>query len=351
MLRSVIHRRQQTFFVLIVVALVFICVVYAAFVGVVEPKKIVENLQIVKSTQNVNAESQLRFNELEKILENLQILNSAQTVKEENKTDRLAVDLSQVYKEILNRSEPKACELNKKPVTVKYDGPINKDQLITFSDPTQYQGPIVKGWGPNVSREVSLYVRPTENTVLLEPKNLGGDSNWCSTTKLLIFQHSRPEAFANRLDNRRTWMNYMREQNHIKAIFVVGIPSGEKSAEIQERIESEHDLYGDILQVDYIEHANNNTLKTLNAFKYILNLDWNKNFPEFVMKTDDDVYLNLPMLGQILFPENSDSKIPKDKIPLMGFLFVLSGVMTIEVIFLFNSETMNFKQKKKKVGF
>jgi hypothetical protein len=30
-------------------------------------------------------------------------------------------------------------------------------------------------------------------------------------------QHSRPSAFANRLDNRRTWMNYLREQLHIKA--------------------------------------------------------------------------------------------------------------------------------------
>jgi hypothetical protein len=307
MIRSVLPRRQQTFFVLVIAVLVFVLVVYAAFVGVDEPRKIVENLQTI---------------------------GSSQTSSKDNKTSRLTVDLKQVYKEVVSQNdEPQSCSPNKKPVIVKYDGPINKDPLITFSDPGLYIGPIVEGWGPNVSRDVKLVVRPTENTVLLEPKNLGGDSRWCSTTKLLIFQHSRPGAFANRLDNRRTWMNYMREQKHVKAIFVVGRPSGEKSDKIQERIESEHELYGDILQVDYVEHANNNTLKTLHAFKYILNMNWNNNFPEFVMKTDDDVYLNLPMLNQILFPENKTSSIPKNKIPLMGFLFEVSGVMTIQVIY------------------
>jgi len=103
-------------------------------------------------------------------------------------------------------------------------------------------------------------------TVLLEPKNLGSDSRWCESTRILIFQHSRPGSFANRLDNRRTWMNYIREYRHIKAIFVVGIPSGEKSDLIQSRIEREHELYGDILQVDYVEHANNNTLKVSSNF-------------------------------------------------------------------------------------
>ena len=35
----------------------------------------------------------------------------------------------------------------------------------------------------------------------------------------------------------------------MKAIFVVGLPSGPKAAEIQDKIEKEHQHYGDILQV------------------------------------------------------------------------------------------------------
>ena len=54
-------------------------------------------------------------------------------------------------------------------------------------------------------------------------------------------------------------------------------------------------------QVDYIEHANNNTLKTVLALKYVFSLDWDGHYPEFVMKTDDDIYLNVPLLSQILF--------------------------------------------------
>ena len=161
----------------------------------------------------------------------------------------------------VDNDDIKYCQLNKKPVQIQYTGKTDNKVTIKFTDPSQYKGPIVEGWGPNVSRDVSLYMKPNENTVLLEPRNLGFDSNWCANTKLIIFQHSRPSSFANRLDNRRTWMNYMQENKYIKAIFVVGLPSGEKADIIQKRIEQEHKLYGDILQVDYIEHANNNTLK------------------------------------------------------------------------------------------
>ena len=37
----------------------------------------------------------------------------------------------------------------------------------------------------------------------------------------------------------------------MKAIFVVGHPSGPKAVEIQRKIELEHEKYGDILQVGY----------------------------------------------------------------------------------------------------
>ena len=162
-----------------------------------------------------------------------------------------------------------SCKVNRKPVLTRYDGPVDARVTLTYSDPAKYVGPIVEGWGPNVSRNVTPFLRPTENSVLLEPKNLGSDPRWCESTRILIFQHSRPGSFANRLDNRRTWMNYMREHSHIKAIFVVGIPSGEKSDAIQSGIESEHELYGDILQVDYVEHANNNTLKVRHSSKNV----------------------------------------------------------------------------------
>lgn len=36
-----------------------------------------------------------------------------------------------------------------------------------------YQGPIVEGWPPNVSRNISVYLRPGQNTTLLFPRLAG----------------------------------------------------------------------------------------------------------------------------------------------------------------------------------
>ena len=126
----------------------------------------------------------------------------------------------------LEKDSARSCKVKAKPEVTVYSGPINAQVTLSFDDPNKYKGPIVEGWGPNVSRGVEPFLLPSDNTVLLEPHNLGFDAGWCRTTKFLIFQHSRPSGFANRLDNRRTWMNYMREQKHIKAFFVVGRRGG-----------------------------------------------------------------------------------------------------------------------------
>jgi len=92
---------------------------------------------------------------------------------------------------------------------------------ISHGDPASYKGPIVEGWGPQVSRDVRLYVRPEEDTNLLIP-DMGGDVDWCAGgTRLLIFQHSRPSNFATRLDNRRTWMAYTKVKSLVWAIEIV----------------------------------------------------------------------------------------------------------------------------------
>ena len=54
--------------------------------------------------------------------------------------------------------------------------------------------------------------------------------------------------------------------------------------------------------MNYVEHANNNTLKTLHAMKYLMenaNGSMSK-LPKFIMKTDDDIYVNLPNLLKLL---------------------------------------------------
>jgi len=234
--------------------------------------------------------------------------------------------IPQSYEKNDSKKESTSC-MNFSPSKIeKYQGPIDNGKWIKHSDPNEYYGPIVEGWGPTVSRDVKIHARPKEDTNLLKP--YFRDEKWCQSTKMIIFQHSRPDGFHKRLDNRRTWMNYLKEFAEIQSFFVVGHPSGPKASQIQERINAEHLLYGDILQVDFIEHPNNNTLKTILALKYILTINWAEKPPEYVMKTDDDVYLNLPLYKKVLFGEKK-IVLADNKSPLLGFLFIFSDVLTI----------------------
>jgi hypothetical protein len=45
-------------------------------------------------------------------------------------------------------------------------------------------------------------------------------------------------------------------------------------------------------------------LKTVLALKYIFSVNWDGHYPEFVMKSDDDVYINIPLLSKLLFDSN-----------------------------------------------
>ena len=70
------------------------------------------------------------------------------------------------------------------------------------------------------------------------------------------------------------------------------------------------------------EHYNNLTLKTLFTLKYFLNTS---NFiatpPKYLMKVDDDTFVNVPRLRNLL---ESDKKWSKISDLLMGSLFAKS---------------------------
>ena len=59
-----------------------------------------------------------------------------------------------------------------------------------------------------------------------------------------------------------------QEYPHIRAIFVVGRPA-KNEVEVNEKLAKEQTTYCDILQVDYIEHYNNNTFKSVHALNYL----------------------------------------------------------------------------------
>ena len=57
---------------------------------------------------------------------------------------------------------------NQEILIVESEGPIGNTNTYSFapSDPENYTGPYYEGWEPGVSRDVSLYIRPKEHTIL-----------------------------------------------------------------------------------------------------------------------------------------------------------------------------------------
>ena len=46
-----------------------------------------------------------------------------------------------------------------------------KSVNYTFMDPAKYSGPVVRGWPPGKSRDMSMYVKPESNTILTGKKS------------------------------------------------------------------------------------------------------------------------------------------------------------------------------------
>ena len=85
----------------------------------------------------------------------------------------------------------------------------------------------------------------------------------------------------------------------------------------RESVLEEHAKFDDILQADMVDHYNNLTLKSVFTLKFFLN---DSNFdsppPFYVMKIDNDAYLNLPKLVFML----KDEKLQKSPIYMVGHM-------------------------------
>lgn len=112
---------------------------------------------------------------------------------------------------------------------------------------------------------------------------------------LLIFVSSAPDHAERRLAIRRTWAN-RRDVSRwsVVVIFLIGAPSGRDG---QPLLDDESFGYHDIVQGDFIDSYRNLSIKS------IVGLNWTREFcagAEYVMKTDDDVYINVKLLVDFL---------------------------------------------------
>lgn len=95
---------------------------------------------------------------------------------------------------------------------------------------------------------------------------------------------------------RRTWGELKRTHisgdKHWKVVFMMGKASDDK---MNEAIMAEHEKYGDLLIGDYLDSYRKITTKLLMAFQWATQIKCS-----YILKTDDDVYIDIPKLTEWL---------------------------------------------------
>ena len=108
---------------------------------------------------------------------------------------------------------------------------------------------------------------------------------------LLVYVHSAPDHYVKRLLLRQTWAKPLLYDLDIRLAFFVGRRSGDSVLEQAVRLEAAQ--FGDIIQADFEDSYRNLTLKAISAVTWISRYC---NQTRYVLKTDDDAYVNMRAL-------------------------------------------------------
>ena len=116
---------------------------------------------------------------------------------------------------------------------------------------------------------------------------------------ILVYVHTSPRNLARRMFIRQTWGNqkYYSQDVNIRVVFMLGDTNGDKK--LQDSLEYEAGQYNDIIQEDFIDSYRNLTYKAVAGLKWINTHCQNA---KFIMKTDDDIFVNtfslIPLLRE-----------------------------------------------------
>lgn len=120
---------------------------------------------------------------------------------------------------------------------------------------------------------------------------------------LLILVSSAPGNFKRRDHIRRTWAIDNSTKPRWKTAFLVAQTPEQKVSNL---LLTENEIHADLIRADYNDHYWNQTLKLLMGFEWAARYC---NF-SFLLKADDDVFVNLPKLIFFL----NDSATPSEKL-------------------------------------
>lgn len=104
---------------------------------------------------------------------------------------------------------------------------------------------------------------------------------------LLVPIHTSPTNIAKRNMIRETWG---QKRDNMTIIFLIGSVRNET---VMESIRKENEMYGDIVQGNFIDDYRNMTYKHVMAFKYAI---YHCPQAKYILKTDDDIFVNTPRM-------------------------------------------------------
>lgn len=111
--------------------------------------------------------------------------------------------------------------------------------------------------------------------------------------QLLILITSQPKHAAQRMAIRQTWGHFNNRHN-ISIAFMLGKSRDEA---VNQANSKENSVHGDLITGNFIDSYNNLTLKTISYLQWV---DENCNRVKYILKTDDDVFINIPRLMNFL---------------------------------------------------
>lgn len=170
--------------------------------------------------------------------------------------------------------------------------------------------PMPMVWPRNQTRNADLMIHPEKVTTLIQPRNVCGrrkadeDDN---DVYLLVVVCSAMRNHQERQAIRQSWAKDQESLPNIKVVFLLGTSTSSsrsnasiaESIQLQANVTQEADSFGDILQEDFVDSYANLTIKSLMMLKWMSTSKCATNVP-YLLKTDDDMYVNLHNLYQLV---------------------------------------------------
>ncbi|NXN18186.1 B3GL1 acetylgalactosaminyltransferase, partial [Indicator maculatus] len=124
---------------------------------------------------------------------------------------------------------------------------------------------------------------------------------------LVILVASRPQDVKSRQAIRIAWgSQHFWWGQRILTLFLLGEDADRADGAGALSVEDKSILYGDIIRQDFMDTYDNLTLKTIMAFQWFTEFC---SSARFLMKTDDDVFINTPNLVKFLLRLNSSENV------------------------------------------